>query len=115
VIGYVFAINGQVNSADVYASGVLFRKLWPKLLRASAIEAISELRTNQKFDQPTVESAKSFLSDSESPAPSEKAVSGQVKLVTREDKENIFFETRAAAPTSAGKDGWVHRNYIKKN
>src|SRR5205823_12275790 len=38
VIGYVFAINGKVNSADVYASSALFKKLWPKLLKASAIE-----------------------------------------------------------------------------
>src|ERR1043166_10108274 len=33
VIGYVFAINGKVNSADVYASRALFAKLWPKQKR----------------------------------------------------------------------------------
>lgn len=27
-----FAINGEVNSADVYANPQLFRSLWPKLL-----------------------------------------------------------------------------------
>jgi hypothetical protein len=27
VIGYALAINGRVNSADVYASNALFRKL----------------------------------------------------------------------------------------
>src|SRR5215213_11248645 len=43
VIGYVFAINGEVNSADVYASRALFAKLWPKLLKASAVEAVAEL------------------------------------------------------------------------
>jgi hypothetical protein len=115
VIGYVFAINGQVNSADVYASSTLFIKLWPKLLRASAIEAVSELRSGQKSEPVTQANARKFLSDSESPAPTEKDVTGRVKLVTREDKENVFFETRAAAPTAAGKDEWVHRNYIKKN
>ena len=115
VIGYVFAINGKVNSADVYASGALFRKLWPKLLRANAIEAISELRKDQKFEPVTEEHVRTFLSDSESGAQSEKDVTGRVKLVTRENKENVFFETRDAAPTSAGKDEWVHRNYIKKN
>jgi len=115
VIGYVFAINGKVNSADVYASSGLFRKLWPKLLKASAIEAIAELRKDQMFEPATVDNARSFLSDSENPAPSEKEVTGKVRLVTREDKENVFFETRAAAPTATGKDEWVHRNYIKKN
>ena len=32
-----------INSADVYASRALFVKLWPKLLKASAVEAVAEL------------------------------------------------------------------------
>ena len=115
VIGYVFAINGKVNSADVYASSTLFIKLWPKLLRASAIEAVSELRSGQKSEPVTQENARKFLSDSEAPAPSEQEVTGRVKLVTRENKESVFFETRDAAPSAAGKEEWIHRNYIKKN
>lgn len=115
VIGYVFAINGKVNSADVYASSVLFTKLWPKLLRATAIEAISELRRGQKSEPVSKENARTFLTDSESGAVSEKAVTARVKLVTRENKENVFFETRDAAGAGPGKDEWVHRNYIKKN
>src|ERR1700730_7891471 len=89
VIGYVFAINGKVNSADVYASSALFIKLWPKLLRANAIEAISELRKDQKFEPVTQDLVRTFLSDSESGAPSEREVTGRVKLVTRENKENV--------------------------
>src|SRR6266508_547847 len=56
VIGFVFAINGQINSADVYSSNALFAKLWPKMLQASAIEAIAELKTEEKF-QPVGERA----------------------------------------------------------
>lgn len=41
VIGYAFAINGQINSADIYVSNHLFDKLWPKMLKAAAIEAVS--------------------------------------------------------------------------
>ena len=40
VVGYVFAINGKINSGDVYASNALFRKMWPKLLAANVTEAI---------------------------------------------------------------------------
>ena len=47
MIGYVFAINGKVNSADIYGSNVLFKKLWPKLLKANAIEAIAELQKDK--------------------------------------------------------------------
>ena len=28
IIGYVFAINGRINSADIYPSNGLFRKMW---------------------------------------------------------------------------------------
>jgi hypothetical protein len=41
VVGYVFAINGKLNAGDVYASHDLLMKLWPKLLTAAAVEAIS--------------------------------------------------------------------------
>ena len=35
-------INGRLNSADLYATPELFRKLWPKLLEAAALEALTE-------------------------------------------------------------------------
>ncbi len=110
VIGYVFAINGQVNSADVYASSALFKKLWPRLLKASAIEAIAELQRNKEFEPTTAENVKLFLSEAETGDVDEKEVTQRVKLVTRENAKNIFFETRDRKQ----KDGWVHRNYIKK-
>jgi hypothetical protein len=110
VIGYVFAINGKVNSADIYASNALFKKLWPKLLKANAIEAIAELQP-EKFEPPKAESVTTFLSDGEKAKASEKEVSARVGLVTREDDNNIVFETRDRAQ----KDAVIHKNYIKKN
>lgn len=110
VIGYVFAINGKVNSADIYGSSQLFKKLWPKLLKANAVEAIAELQS-ERFDAPKPEQAKSFLKDSEKTKATEKDVSRRVGLATGEDEQNIIFETRDRAQQGA----WVHRNYIKKN
>lgn len=110
VIGYVFAINGHINSADVYASRALFLKLWPKLLKASAVEAIAELNKNVETKPIASETVEKFLAESEKPSASAKVVTPRVKMVTREDDNNIFFET----VDSAQKDGWVHRNYIKK-
>jgi len=110
VIGYVFAINGKINSADVYGSNALFKKLWPKLLKANAIEAIAELQKG-KFEPAKPEHVKTFLFEGEKAKASEKDVSTRVGLVTGEDEKNIFFETR----DRAHKDAWIHRNYIKKN
>ena len=110
VIGYVFAINGHVNSGDVYASRSLFVKLWPKLLKASAVEAIAE--SNQAAaPQPVAEqTVHTFLGESERAAGASKDVTRRVKLVTREDDKNIFFETQ----DRGDRDNWVHRNYIRK-
>jgi len=110
VIGYVFAINGAVNSADVYASSELFKKLWPKLLKANAIEAIAELRKDLKFEPATADQVRAFLSEAERGRVSEKEVTARIKLLTREDEKNILFETR----DRAHKGAWIHRNYIRK-
>src|SRR6185437_3570598 len=65
VIGYVFAINGHVNSADIYASRALFVKLWPKLLNASAVEAVAELNKDVEPKAVASETVHTFLADSE--------------------------------------------------
>lgn len=110
VIGYVFAINGDVNSADIYASRALFVKLWPKLLKASTVEAIAELQTDLDVKPVTDEIVRGFLADSEQPAPATKDVNSRVRVVTREDDKNVLFETQDRTQ----KDAWVHRNYIRK-
>lgn len=111
VIGYVFAINGKINSADVYASSALFKKLWPKLLKSSAIEAVAELRRGEKFAAPRPDAVKGFLDDSARGAEKQKDISPRVQMVTRESEGSVFFETRDRAKS----DTWVHRNVIKKN
>src|SRR5437016_5781187 len=83
VIGYVFAINGKINSADVYASNALFRKLWPKLLQASAIEAVAELRRGEKFAAPKPAAAQGLLDDAEKRADTPKDVPARVQMATR--------------------------------
>jgi len=110
-IGYVFAINGKINSADIYASNALFRKLWPKLLQASAIEAVAELRRGEKFDAPKATEVEGFLDSGTKGVEEEKAVSGRVQMVTRDSKDNVSFDTRDRAKS----DVVVHRNIIKKN
>jgi hypothetical protein len=52
VIGYVFAINGKINSAAIYASNSIFQKLWPKFMEQSSIEAGLELCRAKNSDAP---------------------------------------------------------------
>ena len=66
VVGYVFAVNGKLNSADLYPSNALFRKMWAKLLRASATEAIAESdMTSSAGTPPSADAVMAFLETSE--------------------------------------------------
>ena len=60
IVGYIFAVNGKINSADIYPSNGLFRKMWPKLLRASATEALTD-RDGTAAPAPPVSEASGFL------------------------------------------------------
>jgi hypothetical protein len=110
VIGYVFAINGKLNSADVYSSNALFAKLWPKMLEASAIEAFAELKADEKLQPVEADAVKTFLRDSQTGKAETKRVTARTSVVKCETEKNLFFETRDRAQN--GK--WVHRNYITK-
>lgn len=110
VIGYAFAINGKINSADVYASSTLFQKLWPKLLKASAVEAIAELQKNAKFESVKAGAVETFFAEAEDGKASENEVTDRIRMVTRETDKNILFETRDRDQNEAV----LHRSYVRK-
>jgi hypothetical protein len=92
VIGYAVVINGKVNNADVYASHGLFQKLWPKLLKASAVEAVAE-KTDKKFEPAKADAVQTFLADADKGKKSEKKVTERFQQVEKESAKNILFET----------------------
>lgn len=111
VIGYVFAINGKINSAEVYGSGGLFRKMWPKLLHASAVEALSERKDANGQAAPTVDAVRAFLVDAESGQANERRLPADMALTTRDTPKAVVFESRkASAPAAAP----VRRSYVSK-
>jgi hypothetical protein len=109
VIGYVFAVNGKINSAEVYGSGVLFRKMWPKLLHASAVEALSERKGANGQAAPTVEAVRAFLVDSEAGKPNERRLPAEMKLTTLDTDKAVVFESRKAGAAAP-----VRRSYVSK-
>jgi hypothetical protein len=110
VIGYAFAINGKVNSADVYANHALFAKLWPKLIKSSAVEAFAELQQGKTFEAAKAEGVKACIDDASKGKASEKDVTPRVQCITRETEKNVAFECRDRA---AGEET-VHANYVVK-
>jgi hypothetical protein len=109
-IGYAFAINGQVLGGDTYASPALFRKLWPKLLHANAVEAVAEARKDRKFTPAAAGDVAACLDDARHVKAFEKDVTKRVRLLLRETDQSLFTETRDLAVPEA----WIHRNYVAK-
>jgi hypothetical protein len=111
VVGFVFAVNGKMSSADVYPSGVLFRKLWPRLLKAAAVEAVTELPAYDKsLEAASADAFSKFLVDAERGGETEQEVTQRTRMFKREGEQGVFFETRDMAHGGA----WVHRNYLAK-
>ena len=110
VIGFVFAINGEINSADTYGSMALFVKLWPRLLKATAIEAIAESYGARENASVSMAALNNFLVDAQNaPALSERSVTDRIRMITRESKRAVFIESR-----DAERGGWLHRNYLSR-
>ncbi len=107
VIGFVFAINGKINSADLYPSNGLFRKMWAKNLNASVTEALAA-KSESAGAAPDADAVLAFLDAAESGNPSEREITRQVRLETREAAGNFMFETRGRA------GALLHRNYLAK-
>ncbi len=112
VIGFAFAINGKVNSADVYASGDLFRKLWPKLLESSATEAVTELKKGAKHKAVTAGDIQACMADAAKGKAREKKISPRATMKIQETKDNYLFETRAKI--GGEKAEVIHENYLTK-
>jgi hypothetical protein len=110
VIGYAFAINGVMSSADVFASHGLFKKVWPTLLQSTAVEAVAEQKKDLKVKPVTVEIVTAFLADAEKGKQTGQDVTKRVRIVEQETKDNLLYRcTDAKCP---GVD--LRRNYLKK-
>ena len=110
VLGYAFAINGEINSADVFGSSEIFRQVWPRLLEAAATEAVSEYDSDSDYPAVSLADVKDFLESAEKKLGQARPVTDRVHEVTRESDEVILFETKDLDSAGAA----LRRNYLKK-
>ena len=111
VIGYAFAINGEINSADIYASNALFKKLWLRMLKAAAVEAVAEQNVRSIAAVPAKPSAvRAFLADADRGRAEERAAGAGTRIITRDQKDSAVYEARDERSKTV-----VHRAYVKKH
>jgi hypothetical protein len=107
IVGYVFAVNGKIDSGDVYASNALFRKMWRKLLAANVTEAIGA-KDAAGAAPPPVQEVEAFLAKASTGTVVERAINADVHVATLDSDSSAYIETRHA------NGSWVHRNYLAK-
>jgi hypothetical protein len=110
VVGFVFAINGRPNSAEIYGCRALFLKLWPKLLQSSAIEAVAEASKSKPAAPLTADSVKKWLADASKGKSVSRDFTPRVRLVILDRAQTILVETR----DRDRQDAWIHRSYLTK-
>jgi hypothetical protein len=94
VIGMVVAINGRIESADIYASGDLFRQLWPRALKAHAIAALAA-EDGREISHPFVQpdAVRAFLQDDGPGCLSRIALTTHVHLIQDDRARAVLFDT----------------------
>lgn len=107
IIGVVVAINGRINSAEIYPGNGLFRKMWDKVLTAAATEAIGE-RAAPNGLAPAAGTVMEFLAEAEKAGAQERELPAKVKLETRMSDKSLY----SAAHTPSG--SVIHRSYIAR-
>lgn len=107
IVGFVFAINGKIDSGDVYMSHALFEKMWPKLLEASAIEAIGKLHDEKQAKAPAEQDVRDFLAKADAGKATVKLLDFGMRRVLHDADSGYLIE-------AAVDQGWVHRSYLAK-
>ena len=109
VVGYAVAVNGNVESVDLFASPKLFGKMKSKLLRASATEALAA-KTGQPSPPPTTDAVRALIADAESGAAKAEKQTLRTQVTRKETRRNVVFETSdPMVPSKA-----LHKSYLAK-
>ena len=90
-VGVIVAINGQVEMADVYESTPLFRKLWPKLLKGYALDAIAVAEEKEASKVCAAADAKAFLDKAREASVEKTRVQGGLTVTSRSSKGVTSF------------------------
>jgi hypothetical protein len=110
VIGMVLSINGKIEAAEVYGSATLFRKMWPKMLKAAAVDAFCEQQKGRRYELPDADEIATFLTSAAGGKRTENEVNNRVQVIRWENESSVSLETRDLAYKGAV----IHRTIIAR-
>jgi hypothetical protein len=110
VIGFAFAINDEIKGADVYSSNTMFIRLWPRLLKAAVVDAVSAPAIKRAPNAVPIDTVAAFLVNTELGSETLSHIPSRTQSVERSTDDGLFFETRDTAYSNA----WIHRSYLPR-
>ncbi|HEX4000152.1 MAG TPA: DUF6569 family protein [Pirellulales bacterium] len=113
IVGVAVAINGKMDTLDIFESTPLFRQLWPKLLKSYALDAATaaEGETHQtskskpaKKTEKTasVDDARKFLTEAMSGRPEKSDKNGDIAITTLSTDHTLTFSAKDASRAEIG-------------
>lgn len=115
VIGYAFAVNGVLNSADIYANKTLLKKLWPKIIDAAATESVSEYKKELSFSNPTSLATYEWMKKLQQGKKTSRVIKPGLIQDTIENETEVRFDTYSYKNNDKAKGKILYRqNFIKK-
>lgn len=110
VVGFAVTINGKLEGAEVYGSSILFRKMWPKLLRAAAVDAFAEQQQGRRYELAEADEVRAFLTEGSRGKGTDTEVNKRIRVTTRQGAAALYVESRDLEHQGAV----VHRSYIAR-
>ncbi len=118
IVGVLVAVNGKIESMDVFESTPLFQKVWPKLLRSYALDAANIADEDTEGNECTLTSARAFFEEALQADVETSDQQQGIALTKRNGRNVVSFSSQldsAAAPAAmGGMGGGVHFSGFSK-
>lgn len=102
VVGAIAVVNGKVEAVDIFQSTPLFQKLWPKLLKSHALDAMASAKKPDAEKTCGTSEAHEFLKTALAGGTEAKSQGRTGLVVTKRESEKVLsFSTKAEASDSA--------------
>ena len=116
LVGAVACINGKVVALDSFSDPALFRKLWPKLLRGYAADAVEnaplKAQQTQKVTAAQIKAFYTAATDAKTTAENRSAMSTTLRLTSKDATTYRLMPAKPAA--GGGFGGALHETVLHK-
>jgi hypothetical protein len=116
LVGVVAAVNGKVIAADSFSDPALFRKLWPKLLRSYAADAVEQSSDSAARAKTTITAGevKMFIANAKNEKSKEEKVTADGRVRRYDSKAAAVYSLTPEKAGAGAAAKPLHESVISK-